>query len=530
MKMCKGLILILISTLLLLGAIELGFRLFEGPADRFMATRPIARVAAKHKVLERSDGEGGKYLYSSAFPTRYYREIDDERWRYILADKTARVFRVFTFGGSSTAGSPFGHWGSFTRFIDDELKRIRRPGVTVEVLNFGLSGGRTHEAVALMQEVARYAPDLVIIYAGHNESCRLEDEAGPSTSRLIGDWLSGHSAAVRGLLLRLRPTFGGPPADPFGGFNCRNNKKKHRQALPAISARFQTNVAAIARLSRERGSMLLLSQLSNFFAQPLDFAVPPQYGGQSSADLHQSLLAAYREYRHGDARRLIVEIRGHEPDDPFASYVDGLLHLGVGDQRQAAKQLLQAMEHDFLPRRYRPSYSKLLTRVAASNKHVEFVDVLGLAQAELADELIDGRLIMDIMHPTLEGNRLIARLVLEEYFKKHRPRPDLLDYDALRPQRVYLPVEESKHYALICQRYYNLVNLEDCARKARADYLKQGGPAAISERRQNRRVWEILLFLGARNGDARLLQESRRIYPSRTLAAWEAAGIVNVAQ
>ena len=225
-----------------------------------------------------------------------------------------------------------------------------------------------------------------------------------------------------------------------------------------------------------------------------------------------------------------MEIRGHEPDDPFASYVDGLLHLGVGDQRQAAKQLLQAMEHDFLPRRYRPSYSKLLTRVAASNKHVEFVDVLGLAQAELADELIDGRLIMDIMHPTLEGNRLIARLVLEEYFKKHRPRPDLLDYDALRPQRVYLPVEESKHYALICQRYYNLVNLEDCARKARADYLKQGGPAAISERRQNRRVWEILLFLGARNGDARLLQESRRIYPSRTLAAWEAAGIVNVAQ
>ncbi len=85
------------------------------------------------------------------------------------ATKGDKIFRIFSFGGSSTAGSPWGYEASFSRFLEDELNGLKRNGTTVEVVDFGGSGYGSTRALGLVKASIQYKPDLLVIYSGHNE-------------------------------------------------------------------------------------------------------------------------------------------------------------------------------------------------------------------------------------------------------------------------------------------------------------------------------------------------------------------------
>ena len=104
---------------------------------------------------------GKKYFPSGDFyPTKSQDEFD--------IHKKANTFRVFVLGGSSAEGFPYGPMGSFSRYIRRRLELVY-PNTQVEVVNLGMTAVNSYTLLDLLPGVLDQKPDLILIYAGHNE-------------------------------------------------------------------------------------------------------------------------------------------------------------------------------------------------------------------------------------------------------------------------------------------------------------------------------------------------------------------------
>jgi lysophospholipase L1-like esterase len=82
--------------------------------------------------------------------------------------KKENAFRVFVLGGSSTAGWPYVPNAAFSRHIKRRLELLY-PKNTIEVINLGISAINSYSLRDFIPGIIKQQPDLVIIYAGHNE-------------------------------------------------------------------------------------------------------------------------------------------------------------------------------------------------------------------------------------------------------------------------------------------------------------------------------------------------------------------------
>lgn len=83
-------------------------------------------------------------------------------------DKKPETYRVFVLGGSSAAGYPYMPLGAFSRYIRLRLEQ-NYPDKIIEVVNIGLTAVNSYTIRDLIPDVIEQKPDLILIYAGHNE-------------------------------------------------------------------------------------------------------------------------------------------------------------------------------------------------------------------------------------------------------------------------------------------------------------------------------------------------------------------------
>ena len=112
-----------------------------------------------------------------------------QRSNLFLEQKEASRLRVFVVGGSAAQGFPFQRNHSFTAVTQSALRSL---GMDIEILNLGNSAMTSYYLREVLPELPRYRPDLVVVYAGHNEYY-----GTPST-------FTGGTHALRLLLLRLK--------------------------------------------------------------------------------------------------------------------------------------------------------------------------------------------------------------------------------------------------------------------------------------------------------------------------------------
>ena len=104
---------------------------------------------------------GRKYFTSGDFNPLTIEDVFDQH-------KKANSFRVFVLGGSSAQGFPYNPLGSFSRYIRKRLE-LAYPNTKIEVLNISMTAVNSYTVLDLMPGVLEQKPDLVLIYAGHNE-------------------------------------------------------------------------------------------------------------------------------------------------------------------------------------------------------------------------------------------------------------------------------------------------------------------------------------------------------------------------
>ena len=146
--------LALVAGLLLLVIVELGLRaLGIGPSnDLFMA-------------------EGEDYRLNPQAARRFfshqYARLAPGQDRFVQ-DEDEGVLSIFVIGASTLLDFPNPAQTSFPNFLQLMLEDAY-PGREIEVINCGITAINSYVLLDFAEEVAAQEPDLVLIYAGHNE-------------------------------------------------------------------------------------------------------------------------------------------------------------------------------------------------------------------------------------------------------------------------------------------------------------------------------------------------------------------------
>lgn len=84
-------------------------------------------------------------------------------------NKPISHFRIFTLGGSTTAGYPsVGNNNNWPHLLQEKLNQ-NLSHVDVEVINAGIAGTRLNNHLATLQKILPYSPDMVVFLIGIND-------------------------------------------------------------------------------------------------------------------------------------------------------------------------------------------------------------------------------------------------------------------------------------------------------------------------------------------------------------------------
>ena len=144
--------------ILLLGLVELSLRVGGyGGDDRLFVSIP--------------DAQSPYFGVNPQIGRRYFSRLDfspTPRKDLFLKKKPANGFRIFVLGGSSAAGFPYGNNITFPRILHRRLQDAF-PDKKIEVINTAMTAINSFTLLDFMDEILAQQPDLLLIYAGHNE-------------------------------------------------------------------------------------------------------------------------------------------------------------------------------------------------------------------------------------------------------------------------------------------------------------------------------------------------------------------------
>lgn len=145
-----------------------------------------------------------------------------------------------------------------------------------------------------------------------------------------------------------------------------------------------------------------------------------------------------------------------------------------------------------------------------------FVDAWQAAIDFVDGGLVDGRVIIDKMHPTVEGNKLIASTIISDFFVRHRVREDLFDYGRGDPDRIWKNNIDPALYHVICRRYFDIADPARCVDEVARRYA--AAPENSPQWHIYRGSWEYLFYYGLHTGDASWLRRGAQVYRGPSLA------------
>lgn len=381
--------------------------------------------------------------------------------------KPAGTFRIFCLGGSTTYGQPYDDATSFVGWLRTLLE-VADPTREWEVVNVGGISYASYRVAAVMQELARYEPDLFIIYTGHNEfleerTYRDVRESPAWVRRLTSAAAKTRTGAVLHRLLAPQP-----PRDPaaellleevdtildrtVGPTSYERDDELRRQ----IVAHFERSLYRMVDLAEAAGADVL-------FVRPAsNLRSCSPFKSQPGADLSGDALATWRrhvahgcdlqeENRHDEAAaafRAALQI-----DDRAAEvhYRLGQSLFALHEFEQAEAALWRAVDEDVCPLRMTSDLAAALDRVT-DDSGVNVVDFHELLRGDLVlregHPLLGGEHFLDHVHPTIEAHGLLAVAILERLRREDvLPGRRRVSHDILEAarSRVLSQVEPARH-------------------------------------------------------------------------------------
>ena len=379
---------------------------------------------AQEPLLVEVPGSEGTLVGFNPFVGRRYFDASQSAVPMMTPDvfqyaKSSVNFRVLCLGESSTGGFPFECQVPFPRQLRQILTEAY-PNRRVEVLDAGMSAISSYVIVDLLPELLDTSPDLVVVYAGHNE---FYGRYGSASSLFPGGndlrvraALAAQKTRLGQMVRRIVAWFRPSTADSvasatlmervIGDQLIRMDSPRYERTKEA----FRRNLERIADACQARGIPVIFGTLvSN------DRNMPPFHAQEEPAGVEA---ATVREHlRKGevllDAGRWqvalveLVPVADRDPRNADACYCVARALMMKGDTTAARALFTRARDCDVMRFRAPSDFNAVIAGVARE-RGAGLVDIADVFAARSPGRVIGSEWICDHLHPTPQGYYVMA--------------------------------------------------------------------------------------------------------------------------
>ena len=384
---------------------------------------------------------------SIPYPTR---DIFDKQ-------KDSTTFRVFVLGGSSTAGFPFSPNGTFSQYIKKRL-RLLYPENKIEVVNLSMAAINSYALRDLFPGILEAEPDVIIIYAGHNE---YYGALGAGSAESLGN-----SRFMVNLVLSL-------------------NKFKTVELLRDIIK----TVLTLFSSEEKRGGTLMARMAED---QLIEYGSDKYYQGISQFDgnLTDILMMAEEAKVPVLIGTLTSNLKDQKPfisikNTPYLAaeriFEQAEAELSKGNKKSTDSLFRYAKDLDALRFRAPEKINEIIVDLSRKFKgHVIQID--SVFNALSPDGIVGNNLMTDHLHPTLYGYQLMGRLFFETMVKI-----------GLSPKGKALDISDKEQDSITIHNF-DFSRLDSTISDYRIRLLKSDWPFARSSESLRERVKKIDTF------------------------------------
>jgi lysophospholipase L1-like esterase len=386
----------------------------------------VLDVRTEAPVFAPAAGPDGTPLMRLAWNPQFSKPQPPQPYREFPATKRDGTFRIFVVGESDAEGSPYGTPFAFSAWLAQRLA-AQATDVHWEVVNAALGGLQSWGALAVVRDIARYQPDLLVVYLGHNET---GTRFSPNDRRWIDPrgfawraWLV--DSRVYAALSRILPARAASRLIDLRSIQrpgLMNDSEGGRRvyATPAdralSAALYRARVEEMVRVMRAAGARTMLLTLAQNFSE-----WPPEISSHRPG-LRPDEKARWRAaVRSGDALAphdcpgaLAAWSRALAIDDSFGElqFKVATCEWSLGRLEAANTRFRLASDLDRLPRGAPTSLNDILRDVARREDAI-LVDI-DLVFARVSGSRLTGYdLFVDAMHPRVVAHQLIAKAVAD---------------------------------------------------------------------------------------------------------------------
>ena len=361
-----------------------------------------------YNLFNKTKGENGiEYLtLNSHISKKYFKNTgfnSDNQSDLFLSQKTDSTFRIFVQGASTTVGFPFYRGASFPRLLKQRLEKTF-PEKNIEVINTGITAVNSYTLWDITPEIIAQKPDLVLIYAGHNE---YYGALGVGSSASVGN----HPFLIRSYLKLKNFKFFQLLENTFQKITQRdqNNLKTVKETtLMEVLAKEQqipfgskAYLAGLQQYEQNLGRILSYYKKHNI---PVILSTLVSNEKDTAPFISPSLNI---EYYKKLCEKDLSTAKTKAQHNAMASYVLGHYFFKKNQLDTAKHYFHQAKELDLL--RFRaPEAINTVIRQFSKEENIPLVDIKALFESKSPSKTVGKSLLTEHVHPNVEGYFLMA--------------------------------------------------------------------------------------------------------------------------
>lgn len=341
---------------------------------------------------------------------------------YFKADKDTNTYRIFVQGGSSAAGYPLYYGGSFSRMLEQRLLQTF-PGRNIEVINTAMAAVNSYTLLDFVDEIIDQDPDLILIYAGHNE---YYGSLGVGSAESLGRFRPvislylrlQHFRIVQGLqalLMKSVQAISGEEAGSVPGATLMS-RLVGEQEIPYGSrlyeqgiAQFEGNIEATLSAYQAHGIPVMIGTVASNEKDHRPF-VSKGAPDTPDAPWRAHYVSALEQMSSGDTSGALVSIDLAVEADSLAAnghFARGRLLESIGHYDEARAAYVKAKDLDQL--RFRaPEDINAGIRALAATHNAYIVDTQQALRDQSRHGIIGAEVMLEHLHPNVEGYFTIA--------------------------------------------------------------------------------------------------------------------------
>lgn len=346
--------------------------------------------------------------------------------QYFLAKKPEDSFRIVIQGGSTAAGFPFGRWGSLSGMMQQRFKRLY-PEKHIEIINTAMASVNSYTLLDFNEEIQAIAPDLVVIYTGHNEYLGVMGVGSAFAAK------GGRAATLMYLRVKNLRIFRLVEHLYYQYLaSVPDNSASQRTLMAAIAkekdiaidselyragvAQFDGNLGLILQAYREAGVPVMVGSLVSNEKDIVPFS--------GVAEFEPAVLTAWLE-ESASWRQQKQSALSMQPD-ALSQYLAGKLAQSLGSPDVALGYFQSARDLDLL--RFRaPTEFNAVIKTQTQQYGATWVDVDNRVRQDTSDGIIGSKHMLEHLHPTERGYFLLADAFVQA-FKQQKYITDVVNY------------------------------------------------------------------------------------------------------